>query len=171
MEFFELIKSRQSIRNFTEQTVDQEKIDNILKAIQLAPSAGNLQALKVFLLQDKDKIKKLSDFAIQGQDYSDVPLIMVFCAWPEESEKKYGKRGESLYSLIDATIACAHAQLAAHAQGLATVWVGAFEEEVVSLTLELDNGLRPIAILPIGYAYEKAREHKHKKIDDIVTTV
>ncbi len=99
------------------------------------------------------------------------PLVLVFCAHPARSAKKYGQRGATLYGVQDATIACAYAQLAATALGLASVWVGAFDDEAVRAAIGAGQDLLPVAILPIGYAGEEPEMSTRRSLDDLVHDV
>ncbi len=168
MDYFDLIRQRESMREFQDKEVSQEQLDAILETIQLAPSAGNLQAFKVAVVRDKEVMKELGERSFSGQDFTSASVMLVFCAWPDESAQKYEDRGRELFSVQDATIACAHAQLAAQALGLSSVWVGAIDEPVTQEILQLDPALRPVAVLPIGYAHGEAREHDHKPLDEIM---
>jgi nitroreductase len=105
-----------------------------------------------------EKIKDRMVLAARDQVFiSQAPLVLVFCANPSRSVERYGERSQ-LFSVQDATIAAAYAQLTIHALGLLTVWIGAFDENKVSEILHLPQGQRPIAILPIGYENEKPKE-------------
>jgi len=152
MEFFELIFLRKSTRQFAERGVDQEKIDRILQAARLAPSAGDLKAYAVVVVRDREARSSLGDAAYGQAFVARAPAVLVFLADGRRSESKYGRRGAELFSVQDATIAAAYAQLAATALGLATCWVGAFDERRVSRILNARERMRPIALLPIGYA-------------------
>jgi nitroreductase len=66
----------------------------------------------------------------------------------------------------DATIACAYAQLAAQEEGLGCVWVGAFDEKAVAKAVRAGEGMKPIAILPLGYAAETPFPTKRRKMED-----
>jgi nitroreductase len=89
--------------------------------------------------------------AAGGQEQAGaVPEVLVFCANPARIAPKYRQRGERLYSVQDATIVCAFAMLAAAALSLATVWVGAFEDDALRAALELPKGWLPVAMLPVG---------------------
>lgn len=171
MDFFELIKSRKSMREFQDKPIEREKLDKILAAVILAPSAGNLQAFKIFLVRDQKKKQALAKAALGQSSVSQADAVLVFAACPQESAAKYSQRGEELYAVQDATIACAHAQLAVHALGLSTVWVGAFKEDQVKRSLNMEPGLRPIAMLPIGYGAEKSRGHEYKSLNELVVNV
>ena len=172
MEFFDVVRNRHSIREFLRKEVEEDKIQKILETANSAPSAGNLQAFEIFVIKDKDKKKALSEAAWNQDFVRKAPLVLVFCAHPKRSASRYGNRGEQLYSIQDATIAAAYAQLAVAGLGLGTVWVGAFEDEDVLKILKDDfgvvNGLVPVCILPIGYPKEKGDPSPRRDLNDIV---
>ena len=154
MQFLELVEQRHSVRAFTGAPIEPDKLAAILAAARLPPSAGNLQAFQVVVADDADSKQALAA-AARGQDFlTEAAVVLVFCASPQRSESKYGQRGASLYCIQDATIAACYAQLAATAQGLASCWVGAFDEAPVEAALRIPPQLRPISLLPIGYAAE-----------------
>src|SRR5512139_364436 len=112
MDFFEVVKTRQSIRAYRDKPIDPAAIQQILDTINRAPSAGNVQGYEVYLVTDRAVIQSLAR-STSGQDFiTQVPLALVFCAHPARSAQRYRERGTSLYCLQDATIACAYAQLA-----------------------------------------------------------
>jgi nitroreductase len=84
---------------------------------------------------------------------------------------RYTERGETLYCVQDATIACTYAMLAATALGLGSVWVGAFDEEAVHKVIAAEPGHRPIAMLPLGFSNETPRQRPRRSLDDIVHVV
>ena len=154
MEFFEVLRKRHSIRRFKEKKIEKDKIRKLLEAANTAPSAGNLQAYQIILVRDKDTSKKLAHVAWDQDFIHQAPVNLVFCADGLRSAQGYGMRGETLYSIHDATISCAHVHLAAVDMGLGSVMVGAFDEGEVSRLLKIPNNLRPVIILPIGYPDE-----------------
>lgn len=170
MELFELLRKRRSIRAFEDRDIEQEKLTKILEAANLAPSAGNEQAYRIFVVKDKHKIRRLAKAAFDQSFVAEAPVVLVFCSNPEEAEFYYGKRGRDLYSLQDATIAATFAMLACHDLGLATCWVGAFDEEEVKEILKIKR-LRPIGIFPIGYPAEKPIKTKRKSLEELVRFV
>lgn len=168
MEFFEVIERRRSVRRFKPDPVEDEKLEAILKAVQLAPSAGNLQAYEVVIVRDPGRKAELAK-AAWGQSFiAEAPVVLAFIANPERNSFRYGVRGERLYSVQDATIACAHAHLAATALGLGSVWIGAFDDAAVSRVLNVKPPLRPVALLPIGYPAESPPPRPRRPIRDIV---
>lgn len=168
MELFDLIKKRQSIRVFQEKPVEEEKVKKILEAANSAPSAGNLQAYEIVVVRDKKIKEKLCQVALGQDPILFAPVVFVFFTSPARSGLKYGERGEKLYSLQDATIAAAYAQLAAVDLGLGCVWIGAFEDEKVKEVLGAPKELIPVAILPVGYPAEKPEKTERRALEDLV---
>ena len=171
MDFFEVIRARRSIRAFQACPVEPEKLQQILEAINRAPSAGNLQGYAVFLVTNRSCLRALTQAAV-GQDFIEqASLALVFCAYPARSVQKYGQRGATLYCMQDATIACATAQLAVTALGLASVWVGAFDEDGIRQAIGVSNDLRPVAILPIGYAAETPEPRSRRALAEMIQRI
>ena len=169
MNFFDTVHARQSIRKFAATPVAPAQVRRILGAAQRAPSAGNLQAYEIYVVKNP-KIRQRLDGACGSQGpVAAAPLVLVFCAIPHRSAERYGAKGEQLFCIQDATIACAYAQLAATALGLASVWIGAVhEQEVVQEALRLPAGFWPVAFLPIGYADESPPQQPRRSLADLV---
>jgi nitroreductase len=171
MEFFEIVENRHSVRAFKDKEIEEEKVQKLLRVANSAPSAGNLQAYRIFLVRDKSTKEKLTQ-AAYGQDFIDqAPINLVFCIDSLRSGRRYGKRGETLYSIQDATISCAFVHLSAVNLGLGSVIVGAFNEMEVSRILNIPSTLRPIIILPVGYPDEEPKKTPRRKMDDLVYEV
>ena len=168
MDFFELIRARRSVRAYRSEPVEEEKLRKILEAANLAPSAGNLQAYEIYLVRDRKVRLALARAALDQSFISEAPVALVFCAHPERSAIKYGRRGVRLYALQDATIACTFAMLAAAELGLATVWVGAFDDEGVRRAIGAPEAHQPVAILPIGYPTEQPAPAPRRSLEDLV---
>jgi nitroreductase len=168
MDVFEVIRTRRSIRRFDDRPVEEEKLTAILEAANAAPSAGNLQAYEIYLVRSPAALARLAGLLPPMKFFAEVPVVLVFCADPERSAVKYGNRGRTLYAVQDATIACTHAMLAATALGLASVWVGAFQEKAVAEALAIPDAHRPVAMLPIGYPAETIEPRTRRALKDIV---
>jgi len=168
MNLFETIQARQSVRAFQPKEVEPDKLEAVLAAANQAPSAGNLQAYHIYLIRDVKVKEALAAASLDQRFLVQAPVVLAFCTDPARSAR-YGKRGEQLYSVQDATIAVAYAQLAATALGLATCWVGAFDDPAVSRVLELPSGQRPVALLPLGYAAESPERTPRRTLADLVT--
>ncbi len=171
MDYFEVIEKRHSIRSYTSQPVEEEKLQRILATANQAPSAGNLQGYEIFVVRKPEHRQALVKAALDQEFLAEAPVVLVFCANPTRSETRYKERGIRLYSVQDAAIACTYAMLTATALGLSTVWVGAFQEEPVSAAASIPPELTPVAMLPIGYAAGEARLRPRRELKDIVHEV
>lgn len=168
MEFMQVVEKRQSIRLFSAAPVEAEKEQLLLETINRAPSAGNLQGYEVYVVRDAAVQRALVD-ATDGQNaLAAAPLVLIFCAHGARSVQKYGDRGAELYCVQDATIACTFAVLAATNLGLASVWIGSFNEAEVQAIIGAPDGVRPVAMLPIGYAAETPDRRSRRALDDLV---
>ncbi|MGP8069637.1 MAG: nitroreductase family protein [Candidatus Bathyarchaeia archaeon] len=166
MEFVEVLTQRRSVRSYKPQPVEESKLKSIFAAANLAPSAGNLQAYQVQVVRDQAKRRALAKAAYDQMFIAEAPVCLVFCADPDRSATRYDKRGSELYSVQDATIAGAFAMLAAVDLGLATVWVGEFDEKKVQQVLELGS-MRPVAMFSLGYAAEAPPPAPRRAIEEI----
>lgn len=166
---FDAVKGRRSVRRFRSDKLPKEKLDRILEAASWAPSAGNLQARDFILVENQETRRQLSEAAF-GQDFIEqAPAVIVVCANLQKSARHYGRRGETLYALQDATAAVQNILLGVYSLGLGSCWVGAFDDEEVKKILGVPEGVIPVAILPIGVPDEnpktlsrKTEVHKEK---------
>jgi nitroreductase len=168
--FFDFLNTRRSIRAFKDDTIDESKLHKILEACNLAPSSGGLQTFEIYQIKNKEMKEKLVSAAKDQTFIAQAPLLLVFCANPSRSVERFGERSQ-FFSVQDATIAAAYAQLTVHALGLSTVWIGAFDERKVSEILQLPQGQRPVAILPIGYENEKPKEKTTRGFEGLLHTL
>jgi nitroreductase len=168
MQFFEVVDRRRSVRAYAKPAVARDKLERILATARLAPSAGDLQAYQIAIVEKRETKTALAEAALAQDFIAEAPVVLAFCANPELSEGKYGRRGALLYCIQDATIAACYAQLAATAVGLASCWVGAFNEARAADALGLPAGLRPVVIMPMGYAAESPDRPPRRPLDEIV---
>jgi nitroreductase len=168
MDFFETIHARQSVRAYQAKAIEPTQLQAILSAANQSPSAGNVQGYEILVVRDAATIRSLAKASFNQTFIAQAPIVLVFCADPTRSSAKYGAKGEQLYCVQDATVATAYAQIAATALGLATCWIGAFPEKDIAKLLELRAGLRPIAILPIGWPAETPPRTPRRSLTDLV---
>ncbi|MDD2310271.1 MAG: nitroreductase family protein [Desulfuromonadaceae bacterium] len=161
METLAAIKTRRSVRKFSEQPVEPEKLQAVLEAVQQAPSWSNKQCWHLVVVQDQEVRNKISElsyvesfFATYGyksnpaqKALAQAPLVIVACADPHRSGDL---RGEQYY-MADIGIATENLMLAAHDQGLGSVFVGVFDEEQLKKLLAIPPGIRIIGLFPLGY--------------------
>ncbi|MFQ5862212.1 MAG: nitroreductase family protein [Candidatus Brocadiales bacterium] len=155
MSVLEIIKKRRSVRRFQgSREISKEIIDELIEALIWAPSAGNLQSRKFYFVRNqvvKDNLVR----AAWGQGFiAEAPLVIVACA-DMRIGTYYSSRGTDLYALQDVAASIQNLLLLAHEHGLATVWVGAFDEQSAADALKLPGHLRPVAIVPVGYPAEQ----------------
>ena len=131
----------------------------------MAPSAGNLQAFKVFVVLNNNKIQQMcrGSSGINRNFKNYPPCIFVFCADPNKSSY-YKERGKKLYCIQDATIACSYTQLIATSLGLSSCWVGSFDEAAIQKIVGIKK-LFPVALLTLGYSNEKPLYRARKRIE------
>ncbi|WKT58666.1 nitroreductase family protein [Candidatus Nitrosotenuis chungbukensis] len=101
---------RHSVRAFKEQKISDDVVEKILTAATRASSAGNLQSYQIFVITKKEDRRRLAVAAHEQNFIENASVVFVFCADPVTSAGEYGKRGEELYCIQDATIACTYAQ-------------------------------------------------------------
>lgn len=148
-EFLGFLRTRSSVREFSDEELTSEEIEAVVRAAERAPSAGNREAWDVVIATDEGIREDLSDAAFQQEHLMQAPCVFVICANYVRSMSQYGERG-ILYAVQDATIAATYMMLGAHAAGLHTCWTGAFDEETVSEILALPQHIRPLVLLATG---------------------
>ncbi len=168
MDTFEAIHKRQSIRKFMDIPVPFDSVAQILRAGMDAPSPGNLHNYKIVLVQEEGTIKKLAEAALQQYWIETAKVIIVLCDEPEKIERHYSKRGKDLYSIQGCAAMAENMLVSACALGLASCWVGAFEEDMVKRVLNIPDNIRVQAILPIGYPNEAVPRPQRPDIDKVV---
>ena len=168
MDVLEAIRNRRSIRAFTDKPVTDNEIEQLIDAARMAPSAGNIQPWEFIIVRDPQVKHGLCEAALNQTFIEQAPVVIVVCVNPVQSAQGYGSRGMNLYCLQDTAAATQNILLAAHAMGLATCWVGAFNEERAREVLAVPKELRPIAIIPVGHSAEKPRVRPRRQLNEII---
>jgi nitroreductase len=175
MNFLELVKMRQSDRAYdSNRPIEQEKLDYILEATRLAPSACNAQPWSFVVVTEPgirqqtasciaDKALGMNHFVFQA-----TALVVVL----EESANFTSTLGSKVkqkhYPHMDLGIATAHLTLAATELGLGSCIVGWFNEKKLREVLNIPSSKRPILVITLGYSTQPTREKKRKKTEDVV---
>jgi nitroreductase len=170
VDFWQAMEARQSVRMFDQQRdVPPDVVTTLLHAATRAPSAGNCQPWQFFVVRDQETKKALARAALNQWFLSEAPVVIVVCADPERSARRYGDRGRHLYSIQDTAAATENLLLAAVASGLGACWVGAFDEDAAVEALDLSSQLRPVAMVPIGYPAEQPQHQTDRlPLDSVV---
>ena len=150
MDVFDAISQRRSIRAYKDTPIEEEKLRRVFEAGRLAPSAKNRQDWKFIVVRDPETRKKLAA-AARGQQYlAQAPVALVACG----TETTYVMPcGQPAYT-VDVSIALSFMVLEATEQGLGTCWLGAFDEGEVKKILGVPEGVRVVAMTPLGYPAE-----------------
>lgn len=167
-DLFRVFATRRSTRKFEKTKVEDWKIDKILSAADVAPTAGNFQGFQVFLIKNQ-KTKEALVEAANKQPYVNAPVVLVFCTDPSRVKLKFPQNILDKFSLQDATIAAAFSLLAASGVGLSTIWIGMFDEEKVQKILGTD--LRPSSILCIGYPDKKKPPKSRRHLKELIKVI
>ncbi|MBM4241493.1 MAG: nitroreductase family protein [Euryarchaeota archaeon] len=168
MDVLEAISERRSIRKFKKKPVEDELLNRIIESGIWAPSAGNIQSWEVIVVKDSETKSKLAFAAYMRDFIAEAPVVMVSCANEHRSSAIYGARGMDLYCIQDAACAAQNMLLAIHALGLGACWIGAFDEETVRNILEIHEGVRPVALIPLGYPNEKPYPPIRRGVEDVI---
>lgn len=165
MDVFEAISKRRSIRNYKTTPVEDEKLEKVLEAARIAPSAANRQEWKFIVVKNQETREKLVE-AANGQKFvGQAPVTIVCCS--TESERVM-PCGQFAYT-VDLSIAVSFMILEATELGLGTCWLGAYDEEAVKKVLDIPDEIRVPAMFTLGYADENPDSRPRKDIDEVVS--
>jgi nitroreductase len=156
MNVIEAIKTRKSVREYTEQPIEEATLRAVLEAGRLAPSAGNRQEWRFIVVRDAATRQQLAAAANRQAFVGEAPAVIVACA---EDTRHTMTCGQPSYP-IDVAIALDHITLAAVEQGLGTCWVGAFDENLVKRLLYVPRGVRVVELMPIGHPRDPSLKAK-----------
>lgn len=164
MEYLQLIERRYSVREYKSTPVEDEKLERLLEAARLAPTAANRQPFRLIVVPTKGREAELR--RIYGRDwFTQAPLVICICAVPAEGwSRKDGKN----YAEVDATIAFDHLILAAHDLGLGTCWIAAFDPAAAKEILGLSEGEEPVAFTPLGYPADEWKPKKRRSLRELL---
>ncbi len=164
MDFTELINRRYSVRAYRPDPVDEEKLQQILEAARIAPTASNRQPFRLIVISTAGREAELQRI-YRRQWFVQAPIVLCICGVAAEAWTRMD--GKS-YVDIDAAIAMDHLILAATQLGLGTCWVGAFDPDAAREVLDLPEGVEPIAFTPLGYPADSARTKQRKPLSELV---
>lgn len=167
MDAEECIKTRADVRDYKPEPVRKEALDRILEAAVQAPSSGNVQDWRFILIRDRGMKERVAGAALEQDFITKAPAVIVVCSDQESISAEYGGRGVNLYSIQNTAAAVENILLAAWNQGIASCWVGAFNEEELKKILNIPANVRPVAIITLGYPAGPARKHPRKPPEEV----
>ena len=177
MEALECIKTRRSVRKFTEQPVDRALLEQVVAAAAYAPSWKNTQIARYTVVTDPAKKQRLADecmmdFAFNQKTSSHAPALVVVTAITGRSgyerDGSFSTSQGTHWQSFDAGVAAQTFCLAAHALGLGTVIMGIFDEDKVKQVVEIPEGQKVAALIAIGHPAEEPMCPKRKDVETLL---
>lgn len=152
MDFYDIARSRFSVRKYSDQKIEPEKLDKILNVAHVAPTAANLQPIRIIVVSSESGLKKLEKAA----NVYNAPLALIVCSDHSKAWKRPfdGKQTND----IDASIITDHMMMQATELGLGSVWICYFKPDALRQEFNLPDNFEPINILAVGYSDEKSAD-------------
>lgn len=168
MNFFELAKSRYSVRNFLQKKVPQEIVEQILACGHLAPTGCNMQPQRILVIDEQESLAKLKNCT---RSHFDAPLAMLICYNKNEG---WTRRYDGAKSApVDCSIVTTHLMLGAWELGIGSCWVMSFDPVAMKESYQVPEELEPVALLVMGYPAEDSApfpmHSEFRPLEDLVT--
>jgi nitroreductase len=164
MEFSRVIEQRYSVRAYRPDPVEQDKLERVLEAARLAPTAVNFQPFQLIVIHTagrEDELKRIyrKDWFVQP------PLVIAVCGL---HDRGWTRRDGRSFLDIDAAIVMDHLILGATDEGLGTCWIGNFDAQAAREMLGLPDGVEPIVFTPLGYPDDEPKAKKRQPLSELV---
>lgn len=164
MEYSDLIANRYSVRAYKRDPIENEKLDNVLEAARLAPTAANRQPYQLIVINTKGREDELLKIYRRNW-FVQAPLLICACGVTRQSWVRSDRRR---YLDVDVAIVMDHLILAATNIGLGTCWVAAFNENAARKALNLPDDVEPLIFTPLGYPADKPGIKERKPLTELV---
>ncbi len=169
MQFYDVIKSRVSIKDYKNTPINKDKLARIVNAAMMSPSWRNNTSYSFILVDDQGEKDKLSNTIVNETNEAstsvrNAPMVAVVVADPSQS----GTVGDREYYLVDSAIAMEHFVLAATNEGYGTCWIASFDEDRVRDILSIPKQFRVVAMTPVGESTHQVEHHSKKDVRDHV---
>ena len=148
MEFSEVIRTRRSVRKFSDKEIPEDVITRVMDSARIAPSGNNRQPWSFVVVRDPERRQKIASACYNQSYVAKAPVVVVCCAQPYPN--RYEPWEESSY-MADAIIAIDHLVLAARNEGLGACWVGAVGEQGVKEAVNIPDPVKVLIVVPLGY--------------------
>jgi len=164
MEYFNLISKRYSVRSYKPDPVEDEKLQKVLEAARLAPTADNRQPFQLIIIHTSGKEADLRK--IYNRDwFLQAPLIICAVGVPRLS---WVRRDNRRYLDVDVAIVMDHLILEATNLGLGTCWIAAFNSSAARDVLGLPEEIEPLIFTPLGYPADQPSMKTRKPLTELV---
>jgi nitroreductase len=164
MEFSELISMRYSVRGYKSDPVEDDKLQQVLEAARLAPTANNRQPFRLIVIRTAGREAELKRI-YQQEWFTQAPLVICACAIPKLS---WVRMDGKPYTDVDVAIAMDHLILAATALGLGTCWIANFDPDAAREVLDLPDGVEPVVFTALGYPAVQPGPKDRKSLSEMV---
>ena len=168
MEFEEVIRKRSSARKYSDKKIEREKLNRILEAGRLAPTAKNNQPIKIFIVETEEGLAKIDN---ASKCRYGAKTVLIVCGNIEEAHKK----GEHSTYEIDCCIVATHMMLEATNIGVDNIWIESFDENILRKEFNIPEYYIPVCLLPMGYKTDDCPinplHEKRKDLKDIIEYV
>jgi nitroreductase len=165
MDFFDVIEKRYSVRAYRPDPVEDEKLNRILEAARLAPTAVNSQPFQILVIHTAGRQEELRKI-YHREWFVQPPLILGLCGIPSAAwVRGYDRRN---YMDVDLAIVMDHIVLSATALGLGTCFVAAFNVKAAREILNIPEDIVPLLFTPLGYAADQPPERERKQLNELV---
>jgi nitroreductase len=165
MDVYEAIRTRKSVRAYSDRPVDEATLHRVLEAARMAPSARNGQEWRFVVVRDRAVRERIAVEAARQPFIGTAAVLLACCGI---SDGRIMRCGQAAYP-IDVAIAMDHLSLAAAAEGLGTCWIGAFDEALVKEILGIPDGVRVVELMPLGHPEDPASMAKSRlTLEEIV---
>jgi FMN reductase [NAD(P)H] len=165
---FNIMLQRRSQRKFENREIEDWKLEMIFAAADTAPTAGGFQGFEIFHIKTP-QIKVELVKASNNQPYVNAPVVLVFCMNPNRIKMSFPTEIIKKFSQQDATLAAGYSQLAAHALGLSSIWIGRIDDDRVMKAIGTD--MVPSSILCIGYPVKMLQPKPKRVLKDLIHEV
>ena len=162
---YNVMLNRRSQRKFENRDVEEWKLEMIFAAADTAPTAGGFQGFEIYHIKNQEIKNKLVE-AANNQPYVNAPVVLVFCMNPKRIKLNFPPETIRKFSQQDATLAAAYSQLAAHALGLSSIWIGMLDENKIREVLSTE--LSPSSILCTGYPVKMLVPKPKRNLKDLI---
>jgi len=149
MEFYEVLRTRRSVRSYRPDPVPQDALDRVLEVARISPSGSNRQPWRFILVADPGLRGELAVACGDQEFVGEAPIAVVACGH-DIKYNRGGYMGDKSF-LVDISIAFTHLILAARAEGLGTCWIGSFDNDRIKGLLSIPEDQDVVAVSPLGY--------------------
>jgi len=163
MTILEIVRQRYSCRAYQQKSVEPEKLQTILEAARLAPSARNFQDWRFVVVTESQAKRRVAETTNRPDLFGKAGAIIVAC-----SNSDYVMRCGQAIGPIDVSIALEHICLQATELGLGTCWIGSFDPDKVRQILGIPDDIAVIELMTVGYPADSKPEPKREPMDKIV---